>query len=404
MVLSLALKPQLHAHIENSVRTCMLEHSSEPHPLRLSESSISVLPSPSVPGVKSSGRPLSVEISADEARGVKAAAATAGVPVQQPAATPGETGAAEAPGTPTEVRQTAGGSANSPRVTRLPAAPPMQNNDTPELHVQAQAPHEGATDGNSESRVSSKVDSSASTSADADGRSEAAEAGNTAAAPPTESRGPTTANSVVSSPKEAPDASTAGASPAQPASLPEVPRQADAAVQLEPGTQLEQAKTPQPQDNQNVPQLPAPTHDLEIQRLAVEAAQRAAVQESNAVVVTVLVLASVALVFELYLVYACWSFKVWMERGYESVVLAGECEVMTTEGWSPQTQCTTEVLQVFDRAVEVQLKWLGRVETSVFACLSCRRNPSLLRRGRWKRLACIRSAYASNGSDGNLWK
>lgn len=72
-----------------------------------------------------------------------------------------------------------------------------------------------------------------------------------------------------------------------------------------------------------MPQTPAPTLASDGQKLALEAAQRSAIQESNAVVVVVLVLASLALLFELYLVYACWSFKVWMERGYESVVLAG---------------------------------------------------------------------------------
>ncbi|OEH78575.1 hypothetical protein cyc_08006 [Cyclospora cayetanensis] len=71
-------------------------------------------------------------------------------------------------------------------------------------------------------------------------------------------------------------------------------------------------------------QKPAQTLELEKQRARLEAAQHAAVQEANAFVLVALVVASFALVFELYLMYACWSFKVWMERGYESVVLAGE--------------------------------------------------------------------------------
>lgn len=340
MALGLALKPQLHAHIETSVRACVLENTkgdlSRFHP---PVSTVFALPTLSRAFVKDFELPAALDMSANEGKSVEVPAATAQAPSEKPVATAAKTGEAEVGKTPTNR-----GVSTDIFVANQPVLPmvstPMRNSETPSVDMQLAgvAPVGSSNEPPVANNVTTSNDGSEKTnyqsgSADVGKSTDAAFAGPQELpktnSPASATKGATSTPTVPASPLEG---SPSAASPSE-----VQPQESATSTPQETDTHTEETAAAQPKDSQVTPQqLPAPAQELERQKLAVAEAQRSAVQESNTIVVVVLVLASVALLFELYLVYACWSFKVWMERGFESVVLAGApsfSAIDTGSGW-----------------------------------------------------------------------
>lgn len=324
MVLGLALKPQLHAHIENSVRACVVGTSGgEISPVPPPVSTGFAPQAPSFPD----GHAITPALSDNKPRAMETLAVTAHAPSDTPSTTAGGTGAAEATEAFTHLRESGITSAGSP--SSIQQALPLQERETQASDVQPQ--HAGAANSG---KQSPDIDLFNGQAANAGSDNGDAEAGNGAAANPPEPKESHAAASLV---HDATSAEGVSASPAGEA--PRATPSSEAGTGSEPLDSETHAEGPSPallRESPQMPQTPAPTLAPDGQKLALEAAQRSAVQESNAVVVVVLILASLALLFELYLVYACWSFKVWMERGYESVVLAGAPPFSTMDagsGW-----------------------------------------------------------------------
>lgn len=330
MALGLALKPQLHAHIETSVRACVLENTrGDPSPFHPPVSTVFALPTLSHAFIKDFELPAALDLSDNKGKSVEVPAVIAQAPSEKPFATAAET-EAEVGKTPTNTGTSADTSAANQPVLPMLSTPSVLSSEMPSVEM----PPAGVApvDSSNEPPVANSVHTFNDESQRTNDQSGNAEVGkSTDAAPTGPQEAPKTDSAVAASATEgtATPTPTALASPPEvspsAASLSEVqPQESASSTPHETDTPKKQTAAAQLKDFQKTPQqVPAPAQDSESQKLAVAEAQRSAVQESNTVVVVVLVLASVALLFELYLVYACWSFKVWMERGFESVVLAG---------------------------------------------------------------------------------
>ena len=373
MVLSLILKPQLNAHVQDSVRTCVLQQhssggsSSNLLPVRLS--SLSLFPtlplpeyktanipppsaSPSEGGVRTPQSAAKVQATADSAAAaapdntaqeqgetnkteqlLQVSAETpeakrndgetqdeqttqhSNQPVdvtrqqdqqqqqQQPAADAASPTAAVSPAATAPPAETDSSAAAAPvaavpsAATASAAAVPATAADLPVAAPAAPAADEGAEGPSAATAGAAEGREDASSNAAATQQQESA----AVAAAQQETAAATATAAEGSTPSEA---ATAAAPASAPAATPAATPEAAAPPPAADEESIETAKQHQ-------------------QQLAVEAAQAAAVRETDFAVVIMLVSASVALLFDLYLMYACWSFKVWMERGYEAVVLAG---------------------------------------------------------------------------------
>ncbi|KAL8453237.1 hypothetical protein Emag_001969 [Eimeria magna] len=334
MGLGLLLKPQLHAHIESSVRACVLERTRSDFPPQYLNVSMAPEPPSSLPSAVTNDRePLLLDLPSHEAH----------------AMAPSATAVDEAPTSPAvaaPIREDEGGPFEPPHHGESSAANAAETNrpsadlTRPAAPVQPELPSQGPQAGrvNWDEKSSSQAPPIArliDLSAAAPGGAGAKEHFNSNSSaqednvPTPSSTSDTVANESaspagISSPHEVPHASTASGTLAMRAS--QEPEEA-------------QLQNSEKELSQNKPETAQPVHqtlDVEGQKRAVEAAQQAAVQDFNAIVVAVLVIASIAVVFEIYLFYACWSFKVWMERGFESVVLAGASPFPTLDagnGW-----------------------------------------------------------------------
>ncbi|KAL8270945.1 hypothetical protein Esti_005157 [Eimeria stiedai] len=334
MGLGLLLKPQLHAHIENSVRACMLERTrSEFSPQYLNVSIAPEPPSLSPSVVTGDREPPRPDLPAREAQ------ATAGSPtaVDEPSALPVIAAPIhEDEGGPSEEPLHGKSSVANAAGTKPPPAGLMQSAAPVQAEPLAQGPQAGRVNvgGGSSSKsppIARLIDLSAASSGVAGAKEEVDRSGSAQ-------------KGYVQIPSSTIDAVTNDlASPASVSTphevshAPSAPEPASKRAPQKPEVAgLHKTGKDQSQKKQETAQPALPTFDVEGQRRVVEAAQQAAVHDFNAIVVAVLVIASVAVIFEIYLFYACWSFKVWMERGFESVVLAGASPFSTLDagnGW-----------------------------------------------------------------------
>lgn len=334
MLLGLALKPQLHAHIEDSVRACVLGSNGSgispgPPPV-----SVGFVPQTSA----NPDTPLTPALSDANPGSMETSAAASQAPEDAPSATAGKVPKAEARGMPTPAQE----SGETPATTAAPPLVPqtslVQQSET--LPVQQSEPpasavqpgDTGTGDSGKQPGDNSPVGSSDIPAATAgEGIGVAAVENGAATAPAGPQETPTAVTLLQNAD------SVAAITAAQATSSSEVPfHGSTGSTPSNTETHVDKQAAAVPQESQQTPQPPAPKVEFDGQKLALEAEQRSAVRESNAVIVVILVLASAALLFELYLVYACWSFKVWMERGYESVVLAGAPPFSTMDtgsGW-----------------------------------------------------------------------
>ncbi|CDJ64754.1 hypothetical protein, conserved [Eimeria necatrix] len=372
MVLGLALKPQLNAHVENSVRVCMLRQeataaaaaAAAAFPLPISR--VSLLPTLPLPVLNYAGpahpAPWGVRTPENAPAAQPAAAnqqqqqqqqqqqeankesTSETKPLPEAAQSPDQTGGppdaaqgqAAEPGAPAGAPSAAAGAPNSNPTAGGNEQQKTQTEKTqeelqpaangPAAAAAADAPAAGET-------AAAAAGSEASASPETAAQQEPAAAAATAAPPAAAAAPPAAA--------AAPPAAAAAAAPAGAAEAPK-PAAAEAepsAAAAEAGAAAEEAQQQEREGSgaaadaaQTAAAAKLQQQQQQQQQRALQAAQVAAVKETNAAVVMVLVVASLALVFELYLMYACWSFKVWLERGYEAVVLAGVAPFAPVDG------------------------------------------------------------------------
>ncbi|KAL8451843.1 hypothetical protein Emed_001723 [Eimeria media] len=331
MGLGLLLKPQLHAHIESSVRACVLERTKSEFPSQYLNVSVAPEPSSSLPSVVTSDHePLLLDLPGQHEAHVSAAPATAvdelsssspvtAAPIREDESGPSE----QLPHGESSAVNAAGTKPPSADVTQSPA--PVQQPEVPSQGQQAGRLNQGGKSNSQAPPIARLIDLSAASPSAAGAkeqlnRSRSEQEGNLSLPPSTSDT--TVANDL--------------ASPADISGSHEVSHDSNVLETPQKPAEARPQTSEQSQNKVETAQPVKPLVDVEGQRRVVEAAQKAAVQDFNAIVVAVLVIASIAVVFEIYLFYACWSFKVWMERGFESVVLAGASPFSTLDagnGW-----------------------------------------------------------------------
>ncbi|XP_026190183.1 uncharacterized protein LOC34623839 [Cyclospora cayetanensis] len=354
MILSLAFKPQFNAHVQNSVRSCMLaSNSAESSSFRLSPSSASLLQSVQLSGLQASDallRASAMPSITEEGLGTPGFSAK-GVQSAYPVVVSEKATDAEPTGQSADVKKVVKPSPLTPAgklASQQEVASPAVSGQEPELLAEGGGKSfTGGTDSNQPIAVdSSSSPPSQPESGQEEGEARVADEGVSGTAISAEQQEspaagvltPSGDGTVVGKVPEVKDARNAPeqGSPLQ-ADTATAPPDSSAHQDEAPDSTAAAASSEEAQaGHEAADQKPAQTLELEKQRARLEAAQHAAVQEANAFVLVALVVASFALVFELYLMYACWSFKVWMERGYESVVLAGVAPFATADagdGW-----------------------------------------------------------------------
>ncbi|CDJ43223.1 hypothetical protein, conserved [Eimeria tenella] len=350
MVLGLALKPQLNAHVENSVRVCMLRQETTaaaaaaafPFPI----SGVSLLPTLPLPVLNYAGpahraprgvrtpesppaaHPAAAKEQQEQQQEANKESIDGTKPLPEAAQSPGQTGGppgaaqgqAAQPGAPAGAPSAAAGAPNSNSTERGKEEQKTENEKTQEeLQHAANGP-------------------AAAAAADAPAAEEtaAAAAGSEGSAGPEPAAQQEPAAAAAAA--ALPAAGAPAAAEAPPAAAAEAPKPAageaeSSAAAAEAAAAAAEAQQRKEREGSGAAADAArAAAAAKVQQQMLQAAQVAAVKETNVAVVIILVVASLALVFELYLMYACWSFKVWMERGYEAVVLAGVAPFAPVDG------------------------------------------------------------------------